>query len=95
MATNDKIKAILNNKKVGECFFNLYDRWIDECRYEDINEYGAVIFEVINKRFSDYGITLLASTKRPFGVKISMDDRTFHIFIKLKGCYAVVCAKAC
>ena len=95
MNTNDKLKAIVNNKKVGECFFNLYDRWRDECKCEDINEYGAVLFEAISKRFNDYGITLLASTKRPFGVKISMDGKAFHIFIKLKGVYAVLCVKAC
>ena len=30
MTTIEKLNAIVNNEKVGNCFFNLYDRWRDE-----------------------------------------------------------------
>ena len=39
MATIDNVKAIINNEKVSNAFFNLYDRRRDESEYEDIKEY--------------------------------------------------------
>ena len=95
MTTYDKLSAIINNENVDNCFFNLYDRWRDESQYEDINEYGKVIFNSISKNFPDYGIQLVSSTKRPFGVKIKLDNKIFHINIKLKGQYACLAVKAC
>jgi hypothetical protein len=46
----ERIKSILNNDKVGNAFFNLYDRWRDESEYEDINDYGKAIFNTINSQ---------------------------------------------
>jgi len=89
----EKIKNIINNKSVGNAFFNLYDRWRDESEYEDINDYGKAIMNTINKQYPEYGAKLLASTKRPFGVKIQIEDKKVHIFAKLKGSYVVICAK--
>ena len=95
MTTIEKLTAIVNNEKVGNCFFNLYDRWRDESEYEDINQYGDVIIKTINKQFPQYGATLVSSTKRPFGVKIDLDGQKFNIQIKLKDCYAVLSVKKC
>ena len=95
MNTIEKLKAIVNNEKVGNCFFNLYDRWRDESEYEDINQYGDVIIKTINKQYPQYGATLVASTNRPFGVKIDLDGQKFQIQIKLKGCYVVLSVKKC
>jgi hypothetical protein len=47
METTNKIKAILNSEKLGNAFYNLYDRWRDECKYEDINDYGKALTKVI------------------------------------------------
>lgn len=93
MTTIEKLTAIVNDKKVGECFYNLYDRWLDEHEYEDINEYGNVIFNVINKNYPEYGVSLVASTKRPFGIKVKIDDQKIHIHVKNKGGYIVISAK--
>ena len=90
MTTIEKIKTIMNNEKVGNCFFNLYDRWRDESEHEDISQYGDVIIKTINNQFPQFGASLVASTKRPFGVKINLDGQKFHINIKLKGGYAVL-----
>lgn len=95
MTTIEKLKAIVNNENVGNVFFNLYERWIDECKYEDINQYGEVIINSINKHFPKYGVSLVASTKRPFGVKIDLDGQKFHIQMKLKGNYAMMSVKKC
>jgi len=89
----ERIKNILNNEKVGNAFYNLYDRWRDESEYEDINDYGKAIFNTINGQYPDYGVTLLATTKRPFGVKIQVGERKVHIFTKLRGSYLNLCAK--
>ena len=90
MTTIEKIKTIMNNEKVGNCFFNLYDRWRDESKHEDINRYGDAIINTINKQFPQFGTSLATSTKRPFGVKINLDGQKFYINIKLKGGYAVL-----
>lgn len=95
MTTIEKLNAIVNNEKVGNCLFNLYDRWLDESEYEDINQYGDVIIKTINNQFPQFGVSLVSSTKRPFGVKIDLDGQKFHIHIKIKGCYAVMSVKKC
>ena len=89
----ERIKSILNNDKVGNAFFNLYDRWRDESEYEDINDYGKAIFNTIKGQYPDYDLTLLSTTKRPFGVKIQIGERKVHIFLKLRGAYFNLCAK--
>lgn len=94
MTTIEKLTSIVNDDKVIECFFNLYDRWLDEHEYEDINEYGKVIFGVIDRNHPKYGISLIATTKRPFGIKVKMDDKNIHIHIKNKGEYSVIVAKS-
>lgn len=40
---------------------NLYWRWLDEKKYEDINEYGKVLSEKLG-----FAVTM---TKKPFGFK--------------------------
>lgn len=91
----EKIRNIVNNKSVGNAIFNLYDRWRDESDYEDINEYGKFITKVINEQFPQYGVTLVSSTKKPFGVKVNIDGRKFHIYTKIKGNYLVLSVKEC
>ena len=89
------IVSIINNEKVGNTFFNLYDRWRDESEYEDINEYGKVISNAIAKEFPNYNVKLIQSTKRPFGVKIKvLDLYNIHIYAKLKGRYISLCGCA-
>jgi hypothetical protein len=87
------ISKIINNQAVGNCLYNLYDRWRDEEGYEDINEYGKVIHSVIVKNFPDNKIELVKATKRPFGVKLKVEGTDTHIFTKMKGYYIQVCAK--
>lgn len=89
----EKIKEIINCKAVGNAFYNLYDRWRDECKYEDINEYGKAILNVINKHFPQYGVTLISSTSRPFGVKFQVGDKKVHVFVKITGSYIKMYAK--
>ena len=89
------IVSIINNEKVCNTFFNLYDRWRDESEYEDINEYGRIIANVIAKEFPNYNVRLAQSTKRPFGVKIEiMGKYKVHIYAKLKYRYLSLCGCA-
>ena len=89
----EKVKNIINSETLGKAFYNLYDRWRDECKYEDINEYGKAILNVINKHFPQYGVTLISSTSRPFGVKLQVGDKKVHVFVKISGSYLQLCAK--
>ena len=89
----ERIKQIINNKNVGNAFYNLYDRWRDEEGFEDINEYGKTILNTIHKHFPDYNVKLIEATKKPFGVKLDVEGIKVHLFAKLKGSYLCVCAK--
>ena len=89
----EQLKEIINNKNVGNAFYNLYDRWRDECEYEDIKEYGKAIANVMAKEYPSYDIKLVQTTKRPFGVKIKTNSATYSVWIKIKGCYAHLCGK--
>jgi len=80
----ERLKNIIRNEKVGKCFYNLYDRWRDESDYEDINEYGKAIVNVIKQEFPDYEITLISSTKRPFGVKFKLYHAKVHLFVRIE-----------
>lgn len=90
--TTNLTSELVNNKKVANTFFNLYDRWQDESEYEDINEYGKVIALTIATEFP-YDVKLIQTTKRPFGVKISTSKGVFQLWIKLKGHFASICGK--
>lgn len=88
----EEIKNIINNEKIGNTFFNLYDRWRDECEFEDINEYGKVIANVIATEYPSYDVKLVQSMKRPFGVKINVCGLTFKVWVKLRGLSISLCA---
>jgi hypothetical protein len=92
METIEKIKAIINNENVSKAFFNLFDRWRDESKYEDINEYGKCLYSTMNKEFPNFGIEYVSASKRPFGLKVKIDNKTFKLHTKLKGRYIVLCA---
>ena len=89
------VKEVINNKNVSMCFFNLYDRWRDESKYEDINDYGKALHKTIAKEFSSYTFDYVGATKRPFGVKVKTNNETIHFYTKLKGRYVVLCAAKC
>ena len=91
----DNVKAIVNNEKVSNTFFNLYDRWRDESEYEDINEYGKCLHKTIASEFPSLNAEYVSSTKRPFGVKVKIDGVTLHFYTKLKGGYISLCAAKC
>jgi hypothetical protein len=84
----ETLKEIIKNEKVGNAFFNLYDRWLDESEYEDINDYGKAIVKTIAKEFPSCDIKLVQTTKEPFGVKVKMNGSTYSVWIKIKGRYA-------
>lgn len=85
------INKVIYNKEVSNIFANLWDRWQDEKEYEDINEYGKVLHGAINKVDE---CMLFKATKKPFGVKVYRAGQLIHFFMKRKGSYLVMCAKA-
>jgi len=91
----ESVKEVINNNSVSKCFFNLYDRWRDESKYEDINDYGKALHKTIGKEFPTLGAEYVSSTKRPFGVKVKMKGEVIHFYTKLKGRYIVLCAAKC
>lgn len=88
--TLDKVKSIINNEKVQNAFYNLYDRWEDENRYEELDEYGKCIMNSIHKNVPDSGAKLVNTTCSPFGIIFSVDDIGFHLYVKVNGSYLVL-----
>ena len=91
--TLDKVKSIINNKKVQDAFYNLFDRWEDESRYEDLNEYGKCIMNTIHENVPDSGATLISTTSKPFGIKFGVDGKRFHLYVKIEGIYFALSCK--
>lgn len=86
------INDIVNNSSVSNNFFNLWERWLDECRYEDIDDYGDAMVFVLRK--GGLNCAQVSATKRPFGVKVVYQGYTLHFFIKRKsGGNAAFCCK--
>jgi hypothetical protein len=63
--------------KHADLIFNLYERWLSESKYEDINDYLKLIQKSIPAAY--------AITKRPFGIKLKADDGCFHLIVKRSG----------
>lgn len=61
----------------------LYERWLDEHEYEEIDLYR----ENIQKVFKDKKMPFLVMgmTKRPFGFKVRTENGLFHIAMRAKG----------
>ena len=83
---------IISKERVANVFFNLYERWLDEHEYEDIVEYGKVLFGAVAKEAE--GAVFLSVTKRPFGLKVMYDGVENHIFVKAKGDTLSLCCKS-
>lgn len=89
----ETLKAIVNKKKVCDAFFNLFDRWRDEEKYEDLNDYGNAIVNVMREEFPHLDITLKQTTSDPFGVTVSTNKGLYKLWTSIKGSYVVLNGK--
>lgn len=63
---------ILSDKTFRMTADNLFCRWLDECMYEDINEYAKVLMSAMQKaNGTPFNVTDVVGCKRPFGVKFT------------------------
>ena len=73
--------SIINDafNKITDLMIQLYSRWLEESKYEDISEYQKVIERHVTDR-----IKVVGMSKRPFGFKFTIDDNdgVFGMFIK-------------
>lgn len=58
----------------------LYERWLDEKDYEDINDYLPVVAKVAD----EFGVSIVKMTKRPFGFHFRVDGRTFAMTVNTR-----------
>lgn len=75
-----------NNGKIANLIFDLYERWLDEQEYEDINDYLKVIQKSIPEAFKIH--------KNPFGITAKCDDGNIQIIVEDKSAYAQLKAKS-
>ncbi len=85
------IKEFVNNEKVASTVSTLYVRFLDEGKYEDIQEYANVFSSVASEIGAD--ITDVIATKKPFGMKFKMDNQGYHLFVKRAGNSVKIMAK--
>ena len=78
-----QIQSIVNNQNILNLMYNLYERWQDEYRYEDPKEYQEAIFKAITKEHPNIPLTNPTFTKRPFGIKVYLNDLLLHIWLSI------------
>lgn len=93
MTYEERIKLV-NDKEVNDVMLNLYFRWEDEGEYEDINDYGKIISSRVGKALPNREVKFIKGTKRPFGAKMKIDGKGYHVFYKKQGRSLTLCLKA-
>lgn len=73
---------LLANQDFVLTFSNLYCRWLDESKYEDINDYKEVLVKAIQKALPDLTITDVKAKKRPFGLEFTTpsDNKRWQLY---------------
>ena len=71
-------KAGLIYVQVQPTVERLYERWLDEKEYEDINDYAKPIKKALGM-FT--GVESIATKKRPFGFTYQLEGATYQVFI--------------
>ena len=85
----ESFNASIINKNFDEIYnviCNLYDRWIEECVYEDIKDYLIPVYSVLKKVFPNVDFEgKVKMGKRPFGFKFDVDNYTLKDGRKVAG----------
>ena len=82
MVIKQKIMQLVNSDKVFNTLFNLYERWLDERKYEDFKDYE----EVMKKSIENIeGVNFIKGTKQPFGFIVSTENYNVKVYLKDKG----------
>lgn len=73
---------LLANQDFVLTFSNLYYRWLDECKYEDINDYKNVIVSAIQKALPDLQMADIKASKKPFGMTFTTpsDNKRWQLY---------------
>jgi hypothetical protein len=79
-----EVAKLVNNEKIFNTFINLYDRWQDECRYEDFNDYANAMAKVVEREMN-CNVTNVVGKKRPFGIKFTEGDKRYELILRFKG----------
>ena len=85
------VNTLLNNKKLFEIIFSLYDRWEDEKECEDFNDFSNVMKRAVENIVGK--IDNVKATKKPFGIKFTKDGKNIHLFVKIEKGYVTFNAK--
>lgn len=71
LLTSTSVNKVWNDNKFMDLFGYLAERWYDEGKYEDINEYAIPLEKKLTELLGVDCTKELKMTKRPFGFKIS------------------------
>ena len=62
---------------------NLFERWMDEKEYENIDDYSIHLKKEVEK----IGGIFIKMNKKPFGFIYKLSDATYQIYMKTAGQY--------
>lgn len=74
----------------SKLIIRLYERWLDEREYEDIDQYGDVL-----KKQLPAGFTLTKMTKRPFGFKFAYEGANYWLKCAARGNSLTIAVERC
>lgn len=72
-------KKINNTEKIREHLMYLYERWQDEKKYEDINDYLESMKRLVPEAYKISG--------DPFSITFKCEDGDLYVLVKEKGDY--------
>jgi len=73
----------INTKPIIDNLFYLADRWADEHKYEDINDYQKAVEKYISKDLPKAKVVKML--KRPFGFQIQIDNGILEVKLYMSG----------
>lgn len=76
----NKVTHYVNDQKLSNTMFHLYERWTHEKCFEPWDDYSRVIGKVVTKN----GLSFKKALRRPFGFDAIIDGYTVRFFVKRK-----------
>lgn len=78
---------IFENEKFMNRLGYLYSRWLDECMYEDIDEYAEAIIKAMQEaNGTPFEVSDVVGTEDPFGVQFTTSNgKRWQVYAKETG----------
>lgn len=72
---------LVNNHILLQRMTYLADRWQDESKYEDFNDYAKMMHKYVCES-SGYELEFVKATEIPFGIMFKYNNELVHLYVK-------------